>query len=101
MISFRVYREENDVKIFVISIRIILSLDFKGIIEVRRLSGRYTTKLSYRDIKIYGLRSKPNRITVNENSQAIESSKCIWDEQNQVKIIFKIQNYQILLFFLN
>ncbi|RNA12391.1 lysosomal alpha-glucosidase-like isoform X2, partial [Brachionus plicatilis] len=66
LINFKVYREEND-----------------GIIEVRRLSGRYITRLSYRDIKIYGLRSKPSRITVNENSQSIDSSKCVWDEQNQ------------------
>ena len=57
----------------------------KGIIEVRKVSGRYATKLSYRDIKIYGLRSKPSRITVNENTQGIDGSKCIWDDFNQVK----------------
>ncbi|CAF0863003.1 unnamed protein product [Brachionus calyciflorus] len=66
LISFKVYREEND-----------------GIIEVRKVSGRFATRLSYRDIKIYGLKSKPTRITVNENSQAIDGSKCVWDDYNQ------------------
>jgi hypothetical protein len=31
-----------------------------------------------------GLRSKPQRITVNENSQAVDGSKCVWDEANMV-----------------
>lgn len=51
---------------------------------MRRKSGRFATKLSYRDIAIYGLRNKPSRFTVNENTQPIDGSKCVWDEINMV-----------------
>jgi hypothetical protein len=44
--------------------------------------GRYLTKLSYRNLIILGLKSKPYRIVVNENSQAIDASKTVWDEAN-------------------
>jgi hypothetical protein len=57
----------------------------EGVISVKRLSGRYKTMLAYRNLIIYGLKSKPYRITVNENSQPIDGSKCVWDELNQVK----------------
>lgn len=57
---------------------------WQGIIEVRRISGRYLTKLSYRDLIIYGLRTKPTMITVNENSVPLEGSKTVWDEVNMV-----------------
>ena len=48
------------------------------------MSGRYLTKLSYRDLIIYGLRTKPVMITVNENSVPLEGSKTLWDEANLV-----------------
>ena len=53
---------------------------------MRRASGRYLTKLSYRDIIIMGLKSKPDRITVNENTQSIDGSKTIWNDENRVGI---------------
>jgi hypothetical protein len=31
-----------------------------------------------------GLRSKPIKITVNENSQSVDGSKTVWDEINSV-----------------
>ena len=52
------------------------------------MSGRYTTKLSYRNLIFYGLRSKPDRLIVNENSQAVDGSKCTWDEVNSVSYLF-------------
>lgn len=57
---------------------------YKGLIEVHRKSGSYRTNLAYRDLIIYGLKSKPIRITVNENTQAIDSSKATWDSRNNV-----------------
>lgn len=51
---------------------------------MRRKSGRFASKLSYRDIAIYGLRNKPSRFTVNENTQPVDGSKCVWDEINMV-----------------
>ena len=98
LIHFNVYRHENDVYISlfqnlryqnIISFFItcnFISTNVKGIIEVKRVSGRYATRLSYRDLIIMGLKSKPSRITVNENSQAIDGSKCVWDEVNSVTI---------------
>lgn len=51
---------------------------------MKRKSGRFLTRLSYRDLIILGLRAKPYRITVNENSQAVDGAKTIWDEVNFV-----------------
>ena len=53
-------------------------------IIVKRSSGRYVTKLSYRNIIIMGLKSKPEKITVNENTQSIDGAKTIWNEENRV-----------------
>ncbi len=55
---------------------------------MKRSSGRYLTKLSYRDIIIMGLKSKPEKITVNENTQSIDGSKAVWNEENRVKQSF-------------
>ncbi len=49
---------------------------------MRKNHGRYLTKLSYRNLVILGLKSKPHRIVVNENSQAVDGSKTVWDETN-------------------
>ena len=51
---------------------------------MRRKSGRFSTKLSYRNLVIYGLNSKPEKITVNENSNPIDSSKTTWDNTHRV-----------------
>jgi hypothetical protein len=45
------------------------------------------TRLAYRDVVIYGLLSKPHRITVNENSNPIDSSKTQWDPVGQVSLV--------------
>jgi alpha-glucosidase (family GH31 glycosyl hydrolase) len=83
LINFTVYRQEN-----------------YGVIEVRRLSGRFATKLSYRDLVIMGLKSKPVKITVNENTQGIDGSKCVWDDFNRVCSFFLLLILEKKIFFL-
>lgn len=65
--DFKVYRKMDD-----------------GIVQIERRRGTFNTNLAYRDLIIYGLNSKPDRITVNENSYPIDTSKTNWDEVYRV-----------------
>jgi hypothetical protein len=48
-------------------------------IEIKRVNGRYRTELAYRNLIIYGLLAQPKRITVNEDSNAIDPYRTSWD----------------------
>ena len=40
-----------------------------------------------------GLKSKPEKITVNENTQSIDGSKTIWNEENRVKYLHEEEHF--------